>query len=345
MNIVVSIEHPAWVHQFREIIKQLQHEGHKIQVLAIKKDINIELLEKFNISYILIAYSTGRNILEKAWLLVYTTLKYYLESKRFKADIFIGRASPMLAITSFLQNKPHIIFEDTDHAVIGLFFCKLFSNEILTNTSFRKNLGGKQVLVDTYKELFYLHPDQFRPDQTLLSEIGLNPDKPYFIIRFVAWQADHDFGHSGLTIDTKRLVISGLKEYGKVLITSEKPLPDEFEQYRISLSPEKIHHLIYYASFLYGESATMATEAAVLGTHAVYLDFTGRGYTDELEQKYDLVYNFKLDQDSQQKSIEKAIKLAKISDLKAIGKEKRKKLLSEKMNGTKLMLEEIKKYF
>ena len=88
----------------------------------------------------------------------------------------------------------------------------------------------------------------------------------------------------------------------------------------------------------------MATEAAVLGTHAIYTDFTGRGYADELEEKFDLVYNFKLDQYSQQKSVLKAIELAKMVDLKAIGKEKRKKLLSEKMNGTKLILEEIKKY-
>jgi len=320
LNIAISIEHPAWIHQFHAIIKQLQHEGHNVLVLSIKKDVSIELLQKFDITYTLIAKSTGKNILEKTWLFIYTALKYYLASKKFKADIFIGRASPMLAIASFLQHKPHVIFEDTEHAIIGLFFCKLLSNSILTNSSFRKNLGKKQVLVESYKELFYLHPEQFVPDAAVLSEIGLEPDQPYFVIRFVAWQADHDFGHKGLTMDTKRLVINELKKYGRVLITSEKPLTAEFEEYRISLAPEKIHHLLYFASFLYGESSTMATEAAVLGTQAIFCDFTGRGYTDELEQKYDLVYNFKLDKDSQQKSVAKAIELAKKSNLKAIGK-------------------------
>ena len=33
----------------------------------------------------------------------------------------------------------------------------------------------------------------------------------------------------------------------------------------------------------------MASEAAVLGTPAVYIAKTGRGYTDEQEQRYDLV--------------------------------------------------------
>ncbi len=345
MKIVVSIEHPAWVYQFHEIIKQLHHGGHQILILAIRKDVNIELLDKFNLNYLLIAKSTGKNILVKSWLFIYTTIKYYQESKRFNSDIFIGRASPMLAITSFLLKKPHIIFEDTDHAVIGLFFCRLFSAKILTNSSFRHNLGRKQILVETYKELFYLHPDQFTPVKTILSEIGLDPSMPYFIIRFVAWQADHDFGHNGLSLANKRLVIKELKKHGRVLITSEQPLSEEFEEYRILLSPEKIHHLIFFASFIYGESATMATEAAVLGTHAIYCDFTGRGYTDELEHRYNLVYNFNLDNISQIKSVEKAIELAKMPDLKSIGKEKRIKLLSEKMNGTRLMLEEIKKHF
>ena len=46
------------------------------------------------------------------------------------------------------------------------------------------------------------------------------------------------------------------------------------------------------ASLLYGESATMASEAAVLGVPAIYLDNTGRCYTREEEEKYGLVFNF-----------------------------------------------------
>ncbi len=345
MNIVISIEHPAWVHQFRATIQRLQQEGHRLQILVIKKDVNIELLDKFNISYTLIAGSTGKTIFQKALLLVYTTLRYYLASRTFRADIFVGRASPMLAITSFLQRRPHIVFEDTDHALIGLFFCKLFSRKILTNISFRKDLGKKHIRVETYKELFYLHPDQFEPNPAILSEMGLEPDQTFFVIRFVAWLADHDFGHKGLSMETKRLVINELKNYGRVFITSEVHLEAEFEQDGILLSPEKIHHLLYYASFLYGESSTMAAEAAVLGTHAIFCDFTGRGYTDELEEQYRLVYNFRLDSESQKRSVARAIELAKMSNLKTIGKEKRSKLLSEKVNGTKLMLAEIGKYF
>ena len=33
----------------------------------------------------------------------------------------------------------------------------------------------------TYKELFYLHPDYFRPDRSILADAGLKPGERFFI--------------------------------------------------------------------------------------------------------------------------------------------------------------------
>jgi len=129
-----------------------------------------------------------------------------------------------------------------------------------------------------------------------------------------------------------------------VFITSEKPLPEEFEKYRISVSPEKMHDLLYYATLLYGESATMASECAVLGTHAIFCDFAGRGYTDEEERDYGLVYNFKLDESSQERSIEKAVELLQDPGLKEKGREKQKRLLNDKIDVTAFMVWFIENY-
>ena len=129
-----------------------------------------------------------------------------------------------------------------------------------------------------------------------------------------------------------------------MFITSEKPLPEEFEKYRISVSPEKMHDLLYYATLLYGESATMASECAVLGTHAIFCDFAGRGYTDEEERDYNLVYNFKLDESSQENSIEKAVELLQDPALKTKGREKQKRLLNDKIDVTAFMVWFIENY-
>ena len=52
MNILVDMVHPAHVHFFRHAIGELQQRGHNVAVTArAKKDITIELLEGFVISY------------------------------------------------------------------------------------------------------------------------------------------------------------------------------------------------------------------------------------------------------------------------------------------------------
>ena len=78
-----------------------------------------------------------------------------------------------------------------------------------------------------------------------------------------------------------------LLKFGKVIISSEIKLPKEIELYKVNIKPSEMHNLMYYANLVYGESATMAAEAAYLGTPSIYIDNVGRGYTDE-SRKFDL---------------------------------------------------------
>jgi len=98
MKIIISIEHPAWAHQFKYIIKELQNKGHEVKVLAINKDRDLELLDAFNIDYEIISNYSGKNFFEKCFIFLNTTLNIFLICRKFKPNIFIGRASPMMAI-------------------------------------------------------------------------------------------------------------------------------------------------------------------------------------------------------------------------------------------------------
>ena len=92
------------------------------------------------------------------------------------------------------------------------------------------------------------------------------------LLRFVSWNAHHDVGQSGLDIQTKRNLINILKKKYKIFISSEEALNEEFKQFQIKISPEKMHHVLSFASMFIGESGTMASESAVLGTPAVYIN-------------------------------------------------------------------------
>ena len=63
---------------------------------------------------------------------------------------------------------------------------------------------------------------------------------------------------------------------------------------QLKISPEKIHHLLYFATMFVGDSQTMTSEAAVLGTPAIRCNsFVGRiSYLEEEEHKYGLTFGF-----------------------------------------------------
>ena len=105
-----------------------------------------------------------------------------------------------------------------------------------------------------------------------------------------------------------------------------------------------MHDLLAYATLLYGESSTMASECAVLGTHAIYCDFTGRGYTNEEQKKYNLVFKFKLDENNQKKSVYKAVDLLIDPQTKITGRQKQHSLLEDKIDVTAFMVWFIENY-
>jgi len=264
-------------------------------------------------------------------------------AKKFKPDLFVSRASPHSAHVSRLVNRPHIAFCDTENAILSDMLAYPFTDVICTPSCYKKRLNPKKhVSFNGYKELAYLHPDYFKPDSSVLADLGLNKNDKFVVLRFVSWKASHDLGDSGF--ENTKEVVEILEQYEQVLITSEEKLPAELEKYKITIAPEKIHHLLYFADLYIGESATMATESAILGTPAIFVSTSRRGYTDELENKYGLVYNFSNPKTMQKKALEKALELLENRNFKKEWEKKRKKMLSEKIDVTKFMTNFIENY-
>jgi predicted glycosyltransferase len=95
-----------------------------------------------------------------------------------------------------------------------------------------------------------------------------------------------------------------------------------------------MHDAIAFCSLLYGESATMASESAMLGVPSIYLDNTGRYYTTEQEEKYGLVFNYSESEDDQVKSIAKAVELLETNDLLQEWTKRRDRMLNDKIDVT-----------
>jgi len=304
MNILIDIGHPAHVHLFRNFIKHNKQKANKILVTIRKREHIEELLKYYQIDYVMLG-PHKKNIISKIATLYYYNKKLYHLAKEFKPDIFLSHGSMYAAHVSTLVDKPHISMEDTEHSSEQIRLYKPFTDAILTSNSFTKNLGSKQIRYNGYHELAYLHPNYFKPDSSILDSLDIQKNEKYVIIRFVSWSASHDLGHDGLSLETKRGIVKKLSKYARIVITSEVPLPNDLEKYRVPISSEKMHDALYYASLYVGEGATMASEAACLGTPFVTCVSSHKiGYLIEQEIKYKLGFSRTELKDIVSKSIE-----------------------------------------
>lgn len=343
MRILIDINHPAHVHYFRNFYKIMTANGHEILVVSRNKEIEHELLRLYNIPFV--SRGKGRNgKYSKFFYLVYADLKLLALAIRFKPDVFLNFLHPYPSHVARLLGKVSLVFSDTEHATLHHKLTLPFATKVLTPASYRIDLGKKHVRFKGYMELSYLHPKYFRPDPSVLNILKVHESEKFVIVRFVSWAATHDFGHAGMSTENKRKAVLELSQHAKVFISSEGKLPNDLEKFRIMIPPNKMHDALYYSSLLFGESATMASEAAVLGTPAIFIDNDGRGYTDEQESEYHLVNNFTEREDDQQRAIRRALEIIREPNGKEKFRRFRTALLANSIDTTGLMVDEVLKH-
>ena len=341
MRIIVDINHPAHVHYFKNFVWEMERRGHEVLITASEKEVSFTLLNNYGFNFINLG-TYGNSVSKKFMNILPMDLKMYKAVKSFNPDIFLGFGSIRAAHVSRLLRKPCIAFDDTEHSKWEHRLYVPFTDVILTPTCFKKDLGKKQIKYNGYTELAHLHPNYFTPNPAVLDEMGLSKDDTFVILRFVSWSAGHDIGQHG--IHDKIELVRKLEKYGRVFITSEGLLPKELEKYKIKVSPEKLHDLLFYASLYIGEGATTASECAVLGTHAIFVNTLRLGYTDEEEEKYNLVYNFSDEKTMEKQAFDKALELLKNNNLRKEGKRKRERLLKDKIDVTAFMVWFVENY-
>ncbi|OGU61890.1 MAG: hypothetical protein A3K31_00685 [Ignavibacteria bacterium RIFOXYA12_FULL_35_25] len=335
MNILIDIGHPAHVHYFKNFAKEVSSHGNEVLFTCRDKEVTISLLKHYGFRHI----NFGRNYkskLGKIFGLFYFTFKLFLVALKFRPDMYLN-ASMYSAIVAWILRKPHISLEDTfNNEQVNLYLP--FTSCVLTGDYPHPSLGKKEIRYNGYQELLYLHPNYFTPDKNVVELLAVNEEEKYMIIRFVAWNASHDFGHKGISYENKIKAITEFEKYAKVFISSESDLPSELQPYQIKIDSHMMHDAIVFASLLFGESSTMAEEAAMLGKPAIYLNDKSTFYTKHLEKRYDLVFNFSESEEDQLKAIDKGIELLKTPNIKEEWQKRRQKMLEDKIDVTAFLV-------
>ncbi|WP_247728472.1 DUF354 domain-containing protein [Halovivax limisalsi] len=267
LRIVVTIQHPAHVHFYRHAIDELEAEGHEVYVFARENDLAVPLLEAFDISHEVLA-SQHRSLVGLGLTQAAYEVRLLRRARQIDPDVMTAIGGLAVSHVAPLVGARSVVFLDnegvTSHRLVAPF-----ADVIATPANFRDDLGENHVRYDSFQELAYLHPNRFDPDPSRLRDAGVDPAEPYFVCRFRTWDALHDVGARGLSTDGKREIVSRFRDAGSVYISSSDPLPPDLEPYRLPVPPAAVHDLLYYADGYAGDSGTMATEAALLGTPAV----------------------------------------------------------------------------
>ena len=328
MKILFDITHPAHAHFFYHSILSLQQAGHKVLITSRNKDILLDLLDELKLPHTPLLTATPKGLVSFATAMLHRDYVLYKVVSQFRPNVMVAIGGTFVAHVGKLTGIPSLVFYDTENASLQNAITYPLATQVFVPTCYQAWLPKKHLRYHGYHELAYLHPEYFIPDKAVAIANGLAEQGDTFFLRLVSWQANHDIGEQGWSIALLTQLVNKLAPLGKILISSESVLPKQFEKYRYSGHYHEVHQVLAHCRAFIGESATMASECAVLGIPAIYMAKTGRGYTDEQERKFGLVKNI-----SQLKwpLLDKAL-IETLSISRNEYQQRRKRLLAETIN-------------
>lgn len=347
MKLVYFIAHPSQYYIFRNIAQQID-KNFEIVLVYTDKDVVKKQIINDQIAYkkYEIGYSKKQSLLFKSLRnFIKKEFDLYTIVKKEKPQIIIG-SSIIIAHVGKLLNIPTLIINEDDINVISFsakigypFVTAIISPQICNLGKYEK----KAFKYNGYQKLAYLHPYYFSPDKKVAAKY-LDLNTKNFLIRLSALSAHHDVGVKGIN-DTQVIeLISYLKQFGNIYISSERELSPGLENYRLKINPLHLHDVLSYVNLLISDSQSMSVEASLLGIPSIRIsDFAGKiSVLEELENEYHLTYAIKPTLfNSVIQIIQSKIFVAE--DYNSIFKERRSKMLSEKEDIVPFFLETIYK--
>jgi len=291
MRYLFDILHPAHVHVLRHTMTALKEHGHDVFVTARHKDVAVDLLERYGITHQVLS-TQATSSLGLARELASRTYGLIRFARARRVDAMVGLMGPSIAPAAKLLRVPSFVLYDTEIASRTNSWVYPLATEVITPACYTAKVSGNHVTYNGYHELAYLHPNRFTPERANLASYGLDGAVPYAVVRLPSLTSSHDMNEQDTSARAWLEWIDKASRSHRIVISSERPLTAGLERYRLRGPIEDIHHVLAYADLVIGESATMAAEAAVLGTPATLVGATSRGYVDDIERRYGLIRYF-----------------------------------------------------
>lgn len=282
MRALFDLVHPADALFFFHAMSGLQDRGHELRIASRHKDVLTPLLDHLGLAHEPISRAAVGRI-GLAAELVTRDARLLRMARKFKPDVIVGFGAVSASHVGALMRRPSVGFYDTEHAELQLSLTLPFISEWHVPVTWNGPEARRTFRFGGSKQFAYLHPDRFVPDGDVAKSVGWDPAQDNFLIRTVAWEANHDHGRSGISIDQIDEIVRLLSARGRVHISAEGELPSRLEPLRFRGSPIAFHHLLAHCRLYCGESITVCSEAVALGVPALLQIDKEYGYVREQE--------------------------------------------------------------
>lgn len=284
MRVLFDLVHPADALFFHHPIRLLRSAGAEIRIASRRKDVLIPLLDALGHEHEAVSQA-GSGRIGLAVELVQRDWRLLRLAQSFRPDAMVGFGGVAIAHVGAVTGIPSLSFYDTEHAALQVNLALPFIREWHVPRSWRgPTAKGRTFYFNGGKQSAYLHPDHFVASPEIAAAAGWVAGRDNFLIRTVAWQANHDHGRRGISPEQLGTIVSRLAVRGQVHISAEGELPPALEPFRYRGGPAALHHLLAHCRAYVGESITVASEAVMLGVPAVLQIDKDYGYVAEQEE-------------------------------------------------------------
>lgn len=306
MRFLIEAHHPAHIHFFKFPVRIWRERGDEVLMLGRDRDVMKQLLAAYPFIPSRIVTGAGKNARFPLKEMLLRQAAVGNAIRTFRPDLVLSLMGSYTQAARLFK-VPSIIFTDSEFQSFNHKIAHPFATRIYTPQCFWKPLGNKQHRYNGYHELAFLHPKRFTARREVLSQLRVNggpsvngtgpssaaPEPgQYVVVRTSAWNTLHDIGESGLGQKLDPLLREVLGKYSVYVVPEGGVIAPEWAKYKLSVPPEDYHDVLAFARLVVTEGASTASEAACLGVPSVYINTTRRGYLEDQERRYRLVYNF-----------------------------------------------------
>jgi predicted glycosyltransferase len=286
VRVWVDLTNSPHVLVMRPLIAAMREDGHEVEVTARAYAQTLELCRRFRISCTAIGRHRGGRLGSKAFGLVSRSAALVRWARRHGFDVALGHGSNDVTVAAAALRIPSATAFDYEFATVQhnlncrLAHAVVVPEAIPPERLYRFGARGKLRRYPGLKEEYYLA--DFEPDRAVLSELGVDGDRPLVVVRTPPEVSlYHRFENPLFRGVLERLADEDLQT---VVLPRTAGQADEVRRlgaFKVPGHAVDTQSLVSYADLVVSAGGTMNREAVALGT-PVYTTFEGRlGAVDE----------------------------------------------------------------